>query len=37
MLGNILETVGEKVSKFSTKMWTEVHDQSANAIDRYNK
>lgn len=37
MLGNTLKTVGEKVSKFSTKTWTEVHDLSANAIDRYNK
>lgn len=35
MLGNTLKTVGEKVPKFSTKIWTEAHDQLANAIDRY--
>ena len=27
LLGNMLETVGKKVSKFITKEWIEVHDQ----------
>ena len=35
LLGNTLETVSKKVTKFSAKKWLQVHDQSGNENNRY--
>ena len=32
---NLLSTIPDKVPKFITKNWIEVHDQSGNAENRY--
>ena len=32
---NLLGTTPDKVSRFITKKWVEVHDQSSSAEDRY--
>ena len=32
---DLLDTIPEKVTKFITKKWIEIHDQSGNANDWY--